>query len=227
MDGHSDGTSFLDLFASSPCPGTGSGDGLQAYSNGFEGIGAPAEQGEVFDNGPLGNSFSHKDNRVHDREHYATVEVRSAAFAYGPGAMVRGDSGNRDDYGTDAVSFAGGLEIFEHSGGTWAAIATGGGTVPAVNDILSIEAVGTGLEAFVNSSSEVSTTDSSLASGSVGTYCYPNAGGGGSAIGGAIEFGNLTMNPKAMEITKNNVLRNRQGRQARVRRKRLHKIVRR
>lgn len=226
MDGHDDSTSFLDLFASSPCPGVGAGsDGLEAHSNGFQGIAGTAEQGEVFDLAPLSNAFGNKDLRVHQAQQYAGVEILSTSYTYSPGALVRGDSANRDDYGLDPVSFAGGVEIFEHDGGTWGVLATGGGTLPGVNNFLWIEADGNSLEAFVDGSSEVSTTDSSLPTGDVGAYSYQGAAG--TAIGGPFHAGSLAINPKAVDYRRNNVLRNRQGRGAQVRRERLRKIVRR
>jgi len=179
-----DGSKLASTWLFGTCPDS---SGLEIHSNGANGINFSAEQGNSVEPDTLDSTSSALAATFADAQ-YAGVKVGVASLSYSPGALVRCDQTGKNDYGCDPVSWTGGLEIFRHDAGSWIALASGGATTPVVNDWLWIEADGDALEAFINSTSQVSVTDSTYASGVPGVYCYD---GTNSAIASDMEAGNL------------------------------------
>ena len=179
-----DANTLAAAFLFGTCPDS---SGLEVHSNGANGMASPAEQGNSVEADTLDRN-SNVLAATFAAEQYSGVKVGTASLSYSPGAMVRCDSLNKNDYGCDPVTWAGGLEIFRHDSGIWTAIASGGSTVPVVNDWFYIEASGASIEAFINSTSQVSATDATYGSGVPGVYCYD---GTDSPIASDMEAGNL------------------------------------
>jgi len=190
-----DGTDLVSEWNFDACPDS---VGLEVHSNGANGINANAEQGNsVETDTDDSNGFTPKATFAPNQ--YAGVKVGVASLSYSPGAMVMCDQASNNDYGVDPVSWGGGLEIFKHTGGSWSALGSGGGTLPVVTDWLWVEYVDGAIEGFINSTSQLSTTDSDFFAGQPG--CYDYAGTDGATISD-MEAGNISSRIEPMKHRK-------------------------
>jgi hypothetical protein len=178
------GTTLTSAFAFDACPNSS----LEIQGNGVDGVGGGGENGNAINQASTTDKDGNTPKATFAPDQYAEITIKSTGGIAAPGVMVRCDPGNQDDYFVDPLAFAGGASIGYHSAGTYNFLASGGATTPGVDDKISLEVIGTTLEAFINSTSQVSTTDSNYATGTPGLYGYDDSG---SSFGDDFEAGNM------------------------------------
>ncbi len=179
----SNGSDLLTEWGFTACPDTA---GLLVNSNGVYGSAAPAEQGNSLETTTTDGAGDTAKATFAD-EQWASI-LNNDTLNFSPGAMVRCEDVNGDDYACSPITFSTGLEIVRHDAAVYNQIASGGATTPTAGQRFEIEANGSALEVFIDGVSQVSTTDATYATGMPGVYCYD---GTASNIGDDFQCGNL------------------------------------